>query len=82
MLRNFYISLIEKVFKETNKRVLGKYTDSYDILTFAKIDAAMQSARYYRSAMLTAKEFNSDLELLSYAFDRKPRWVKSRVWGF
>ena len=47
--------------------VFGKRTDSMDVLQFAKIDAAMNSARYYQRHMLTAKNLPSDLDHLSFA---------------
>ncbi|WP_066332503.1 class I SAM-dependent methyltransferase [Azohydromonas lata] len=47
--------------------VFGKRTDSFDMLHFAKVDAALRSARYYQEHMLTAKNLPNDLEHLSFA---------------
>jgi predicted O-methyltransferase YrrM len=60
---NFYAALINGV----NAHVLGKKTDSYDILTFANIQAAFESARYYNDHMSKAKNIESDLALLTHA---------------
>lgn len=49
--------------------VFGKRTDSFDLLQFAKIDAALRSARYYQENMLKAKNLSDDLAHLSFALD-------------
>ena len=49
------------------KGLLEKYTDSYDLLNIANLDAAFDSARYLNANMSAAKNLNSDLELLSFA---------------
>jgi predicted O-methyltransferase YrrM len=45
----------------------GQKTDSFDILQFAKIDAALTSARYYQNHMLLSKNFTNDLQCLEHA---------------
>jgi predicted O-methyltransferase YrrM len=49
--------------------VLGKKTDSYDVLKFANINAAFESAKYYSKKMNSAKNFESDLDLLKHAMN-------------
>jgi hypothetical protein len=60
-----YISLS----KEIERHVLGKKTDSYDILTFANLYAAFESSKYYSEKMHKAANFQSDLLLLTHAMD-------------
>lgn len=59
----FYAALINGI----NAHVLGKKTDSYDILTFANIHAAFESARYFNQHMSKARNFDTDLDLLTHA---------------
>jgi len=47
--------------------VLGAHTDAFDILHFAKMDAALTSARFYQENMLGAKALPDGLALLSYS---------------
>jgi predicted O-methyltransferase YrrM len=47
--------------------LLGKKTDSYDILTFANLHAAFDSAQYYSENMSKAINKDNDLELLKHA---------------
>ena len=63
-----------------NTQVLGKFTDSYDLLTIAKLSAAMDSANYYVEHMSTAKNCASNLELLTHAM--KLRKVKGLALEF
>jgi len=49
------------------KVVLGKFTDSHDILHLAQIHAGYTSASYFNQKMYKAKNFTSDLGLLSHA---------------
>lgn len=60
------------ISEKINQLLLGKYTDSYDIITFAAIDAALESCRYYSTKMLLARNFPSDIDLLTYALSLKP----------
>lgn len=64
--------LVNVVAKRINQLLLGKYTDSYDIITFAAIDAALESCRYYSTELLLARNFPSDIDLLNYALSLKP----------
>jgi hypothetical protein len=59
----FHTDLINTI----NTHVLGKKTDSYDILTFANIHSAFESAKYYCEKMSKAINFESDLSLLTHA---------------
>jgi len=52
--------------------VLGKTTDSYDILNMANIQAAIGSAQYYNAHMLKAENFDNDLALLTHAVGIRP----------
>ena len=64
-LNDFYNHLINGI----NTHVLGKKTDSYDILTIANIQAAFDSARYYNEKMNKAVNFENDLDLLTHAMN-------------
>ena len=59
----FYKNLINRI----DTHVLGKKTDSYDILTIANIQAAFESAKYYSEKMNKAVNFENDLSLLTHA---------------
>ncbi len=57
-----FIKLIQySVFKKTGGIL--------DILHFAEIDAAFESARYYQQNMLKAASFNNDLDQLAFALN-------------
>ncbi len=64
-LNDLYANLINGI----NSHVLGKKTDSYDIITFANIQSAFESAKYYSTKMSKAINFESDLALLKHAID-------------
>ena len=64
-LNEFYAKLIYGI----NTHILGKKEDSYDILTFANIHAAFESAKYYSEKMNKVTNFESDLALLSHAMN-------------
>jgi hypothetical protein len=72
MFKKLFASAIKAISKRANQDLLGKYTDSYDIMTFANIHAALDSGRYYSSKMLLAKNFPSNLDLLTHAVRLKP----------
>lgn len=52
--------------------VFRSRADSFDVLHFAKIDAALASARYYQTKMLKARNFDSDLVHLTFALELAP----------
>lgn len=52
-----------------NLHVLGKKSDSYDIITFANIQSAYESAKYYSDKMYKATNFENDLALLKHAIE-------------
>jgi hypothetical protein len=58
--------LVLSIIDNINALVLGKYTDSYDVLTFANILGAMDSARYYSENMRTAKNFRHNIDLITH----------------
>jgi len=58
---------IGNLINEINTHVLGKKTDSFDIISFANIHAAFESAKYYSEKMNKATNFESDLALLTHA---------------
>ena len=64
-LNDFYDNLLNGI----NARVLGKKTDSYDILTIANINAAFESAKYYCEKMNKAVSYENDLALLKHALE-------------
>jgi predicted O-methyltransferase YrrM len=64
-LDDFYVNLISGI----NSHVLGKKTDSYDIITFANIQSAFESAKYFCEKMNKATNFESDLALLKHAVE-------------
>jgi hypothetical protein len=72
MFKKILSPIVKAISKIANRELLGKYTDSYDVMTFAKIDAALDSGRYYSSKMLLARNFHSDLDLITYAVGLKP----------
>jgi hypothetical protein len=59
--------LYRSLIKQINTFVMGKKTDSFDILHFANIHAAFDSAKYYNQRMTKSINFDSDLELLTHA---------------
>ena len=61
----FIVSLINGI----NTHVLGKKTDSYDILTISNIQAAFESAKYFNEKLSKATNFESDLALLTHAMN-------------
>jgi len=63
--------LIENFTQAINSRVLGKFNDSYDILSFAKIQAAFESAKYYNEKMIKAININNSHDLLTHALSIK-----------
>jgi len=65
--QEFYSALINGV----NFHVLGKKTDTYDILAIAQMYASFESAKYYIDNMNRAANFESDLELLTHALSLK-----------
>lgn len=71
MIKKLLAPLVRDISKRANQDLLGKYTDSYDVMTFAKIDAALDSGRYYSSEMLLARNFKTDLDLLTHAITQK-----------
>ena len=64
-LNNFYANLIKAI----NRNVLGKITDSYDILVIANLHAAFESANYYCKNMNKAANYENDLSLLQHALE-------------
>ena len=41
MIKRILAPVVRAISKRANQDLLGKYTDSYDVMTFAKIDAAL-----------------------------------------
>ena len=66
MIKKLLARLVLNISERVNQELLGKYTDSYDVMTFAKIDAALDSGRYYSSEMLLARDFMSDLAEVNF----------------
>ncbi len=50
-----------------NTQLLGKKTDSYDILSFASLYTTFDSARYYCEHMSKATNYSNDLDLIKNA---------------
>jgi hypothetical protein len=49
-----------------------KRGDSFDVLELAFFNAALESARYYETHLLTSRSFDDDLALLGHALDIAP----------
>jgi hypothetical protein len=58
---------ISNLINQINVNVLGKKTDSYDVLTMANFLSTFESAKYYSEKMNKASNFESDLALLTHA---------------
>jgi len=58
---------IGNLINEINTHVMGKKTDSYDILTMANILATFESAKYFSEKLSKASNFQNDLALLTHA---------------
>src|SRR5262252_10020911 len=61
---------VEALSNKFADAVLGRQTDSFDILHFAKIDAALSSARYYCENASRAPNFDDDVALLQFALSQ------------
>jgi hypothetical protein len=61
---------VEALSRTFADAVLGRHTDSLDILHFAKIDAALSSARYYCEHAARASNFEDDVALLQFALSQ------------
>jgi len=61
---------VEALSNKFADAVLGRQTDSLDILHFAKIDAALSSARYYCDHASRAPNFDDDIALLQFALSQ------------
>jgi predicted O-methyltransferase YrrM len=64
-LNNFYANIINLI----NVNILGKTTDSYDVLKFSNVYAAFESAEYYCKNMNKADNYENDLSLLRHALE-------------
>jgi len=65
-------ALYVRLLAGIHTHVLGKTTDSYDILNMANIHAAFSSAQYYNAHMHKANNFDNDLALLTHAVGIRP----------
>jgi len=71
---NFNIDEIHRrIIGDINHHVLGKKTDSYDVLVFANLQAALESAKYFNLKMHKSRNYESDLDLLSHAMEIRPQ---------
>jgi predicted O-methyltransferase YrrM len=55
------------LISSVNARILGKKTDSYDILTFANLVACFEAASYYSERMSKAQSFENGFQLMTHA---------------
>ncbi|KAI1122263.1 hypothetical protein F5Y10DRAFT_287304 [Nemania abortiva] len=55
------------VSQQVLQRLLGRQSDSFDVLEVAFLKAALDSASYYEARMRSAPAFANKLDLLSYA---------------
>ena len=61
---NHLIANLENI---VSRDLLSKKTDSYDLLTFSSIQAALESAKYFNEKMYKVTNFANDLALLTHA---------------
>jgi len=64
-------AILSKIAESIKVDVLGKKTDSFDILTFANLQAGFASATYFNAKMSKATNVDSDLQLLSRAMEQR-----------
>ena len=64
-------ALVSKIVTGINVVILGKKTDSFDILTFANLQAGFASAMYFNSKMSKATNVGDDLQLLARAMEQR-----------
>lgn len=58
---------INHIIQSAQIGLLGKKTDSYDVIHMAALSSSIDSANYYANHMYKSRNFNSDLELLTHA---------------
>jgi hypothetical protein len=61
------------LFDVISRSLLGKTTDSYDVVSIAHLQAAWESATYFNEHMGNAKNFPDDISLLSHAMGLRPQ---------
>lgn len=70
-MNNKIDQLSEVLVSTINSKLLGKKTDSYDILSFANLYATFDTARYYCEHMNKATNCSNDLELIKNALQMR-----------